>query len=135
MKEIEITSQTIKPCVDYCTKCVKPNALTFNNSISLSNETQSINIDGKRIKLSNRAFRVLCALLQFNGIPVSFCFLHEYAWPDSLVVRNNLMVAISEIRINLRHTGIKIQNVRGVGYILTSFTEADARIKDTQCLL
>ena len=112
---MKITSRTIQSCTNYCTKCEHKKNLTFNNNISLSSQMQSINIDGKIIKVSNRAFRVLCALLQCNGTIVSFSFLHEYAWPDSLVVRNNLMVTISEIRTTLRHTSIKIQNIRGVG--------------------
>lgn len=96
---------------------------------------QSINIEGKKIKLSNRAFRVLCALLEFIDTPLSFAFLHEYGWPDTLVVRNNLMVIVSEIRTSLRQTDINIQNVRGIGYRLTILKAEDNRIKDTLCLV
>ena len=125
-------SQIINPCQDYCVKCVKPHFEALNSSVSLSNETQSINIEGKKIKLSNRAFRVLCALLKFIDTPLSFDFLHGYGWPDTLVVRNNLMVIISEIRTSLRQTDINIQNVRGIGYKLTILTNKDNRIKDNR---
>ena len=133
-------SQILNPCQDYCVKCVKPHFLALNNSVSFSNEMQSINLEGKKIKMSNRAFRVLCALLEYIDTPLSFDFLHAYGWPDTLVVRNNLMVIISEIRTSLRQTDINIQNVRGIGYKLTILTNKDNRIKDnrikdTLCLL
>jgi len=70
------------------------------------------------IKLTNRAFRVLCALLQHQNNPVSFAFLQSYGWPDNKVVRNNLTVIISEIKTTLRSTNIDIKNIRGFGYIL-----------------
>lgn len=122
---MEIPSQTIQPCIDYCSKCPYSKKLTINKNISLSSEMKTLDIDDKKIKLSNRAFRVLCALLNHNTNVVSFSFLHEYAWPDSLVVRNNLMVTISEIRTILRNTSITIENIRGVGYLLTC--PADSR--------
>jgi DNA-binding winged helix-turn-helix (wHTH) protein len=127
--DIEIPSRTIQSCINYCSKCEHNKNLVISKSISLSSEMQTLNIDGKKIKLSNRAFRVLCALLNYNNTVVSFSFLHEYAWPDSLVVRNNLMVTISEIRTIIRNTSITIENIRGVGYLLTLPADDNTRVK------
>lgn len=128
--ETEITSHTTPQCTSFCIMCKNKDNLIINKRISLLPEMQSVNIDGKRVKFSNRAFRVLCALLRYNGTTVSFCYLSAYAWPDSIVVKNNLMVAISEIRTNLRHTDIRIKNVRGLGYELIFPT---SEIENTKC--
>jgi len=112
------TNQVVEPCNDYCSRCTKRESLDFNENLSLSYSDQTIHINDLTIKLTNRAFRVLCALLQHQNNPVSFTFLQSYGWPDNKVVRNNLTVIISEIKITLRSTNIDIKNIRGFGYIL-----------------
>ena len=112
------TNQAVRPCNDYCSRCTKRKSLYFHKNLSLSYSDQTIDINKQTIKLTNRAFRVLCALLQHQNTPVSFSFLQDYGWPDNTVVRNNLTVIISEIRTTLRMTDIDIKNVRGFGYIL-----------------
>lgn len=112
------TNQVVEPCNDYCSRCTKRESLDFNENLSLSYSDQTIHINDLTIKLTNRAFRVLCALLQHQNNPVSFTFLQSYGWPDNKVVRNNLTVIISEIKTTLRSTNIDIKNIRGFGYIL-----------------
>ena len=112
------TNQVVEPCNDYCSRCKKRESLYFHKNLSLSYSDQTIEINEQTIKLTNRAFRVLCALLQDQNTPVSFSFLQNYGWPDNTVVRNNLTVIISEIKTTLRMTNIDIKNVRGFGYIL-----------------
>ena len=112
------TNQAVRPCNDYCSRCTKRKSLYFHKNLSLSYSDQTIDINKQTIKLTNRAFRVLCALLQHQNTPVSFKFLQDHGWPDNTVVRNNLTVIISEIRTTLRMTDIDIKNVRGFGYIL-----------------
>ena len=133
--DLQRANEKTKKCKTYCSQCEVKGSLVFSGNISLCSITQSIIFDDKRIKLSNRALRVLCALLQCKGSSVSFNYLHEYGWPDSLVVRNNLTVTISEIRTTLRHTNIKIQNIRGFGYALTSSNDEIELIKDTELSL
>jgi len=128
-------NQTNISCTDYCSKCKKQNSLRFHNDISLSNINQSVNIKDKKIKLTSRAFRVLCALLKYKNHPISFSFLQDYGWPDNSVVRNNLTVTISEIRTNLRATEIKIQNVRGFGYVLTTSIDEVKFYQDHKCIV
>ncbi len=125
-------------CVSYCASC--KNTTSYSSSYSylgaeyyMCPETQLFCVNDNRIKLSNRAFRVLCALFKSAGEPVQFNYLHKYGWPDGLFVRNNLTVTISEIRTALRHTGIKIDNVRGVGYVLTSHISEKEQVGAQQC--
>ena len=130
-----INNQTIEPCQDYCSKCSKSNSLRFHENLSLSYNEQSVHINEKKIKLTNRAFRVLCALLKYKNNPVSFSFLQDYGWPDSSVVRNNLTVIISEIRTYIRATEIKIANVRGYGYVLTTSIDEVKFYHDSKCVV
>ena len=117
---INKTNQAVEPCNDYCSKCTKRESLYFHKNLSLSYSDQTIDINKQTIKLTNRAFRVLCALLQHQNTPVSFSFLQDYGWPDNTVVRNNLTVIISEIKTILRMTNLDIKNIRGFGYILNT---------------
>jgi len=112
------TKGKVQPCVSYCFKCKQQNLLIGNQQVTLLPDSYTVIVDEKKIKLSHRAFRVLCALLRHKGESVSFCYLFRYAWPDSIVVKNNLMVVISELRTSFRHTEVKIENVRGFGYHL-----------------
>lgn len=112
------TNQAVEQCNDYCSRCTKRESLYFHKNLSLSYSDQTIEINKQTIKLTNRAFRVLCALLQHQNTPVSFSFLQDYGWPDNKVVRNNLTVIISEIKTTIRMTDIGIKSVRGFGYIL-----------------
>ena len=112
-------SQSMELCQDYCSQCKKANIVNYKNKISIDRKQQLVIVGDKDIKLSNRAFRVLCALLKYDNTPVSFTFLHDYGWPDNVVVRNNLIVTISELKSNLKDTDIKVHNVRGYGYLLS----------------
>lgn len=114
------TNQAVRPCNDYCSRCTKRESLYFDKNLSLSYSDQTIEINKQTIKLTNRAFRVLCALLQHQNTPVSFKFLQDHGWPDNTVVRNNLTVIISEIKTILRMTNLDIKNIRGFGYILNT---------------
>jgi len=111
-------NESMELCSGYCNQCKEENRLNLENKISVYNREQLVVIEGREIRLSNRAFRVLCGLLKYHNTPVSFEFLHDYGWPDNIVVRNNLVVTIAEIRTNLKGTDITIHNVRGYGYIL-----------------
>ncbi|MFT5298956.1 MAG: DNA-binding winged helix-turn-helix (wHTH) protein [Colwellia sp.] len=116
--ELKIITST--PCDMYCSKCPLSFIYNFKDEFTISTIDQTVSINKQTIKFSSRSFRVLCALLRGKEKPLSFNYLQTYGWPDSNVVKNNLTVVISEIRTHLRHTTIRIENVRGYGYILTT---------------
>jgi DNA-binding response OmpR family regulator len=120
-----------KACSDYCSKCKCPNLSDFSPELSFDYNNQIVSFEGERTKFSNRAFRLLCAFIRFKDIPLSVKFLHDYGWPDQLVVKNNLAVTISEMRINLRHTNLTIENIRGFGYLLSSVVHEGEHIRDS----
>jgi DNA-binding winged helix-turn-helix (wHTH) protein len=129
--EMETTSMPMQHCNSYCLNCSISDELKFGNILSLSPIKHVVNINGNEIKFPNRSFRVLCALLRSVNTPVSFDFLNQYGWPDKSVVRNNLAVTISEIRTLLRQTDMKIVNVRGFGYLLTTSADSQDNIEVT----
>lgn len=130
-------SKEAKPCASFCKKCPFKSSLIFNDQLQLLPDTQSVSINGETIKLSIRGFRVLCALLRCTGRPVSSLYLSEYAWPDGLVVNNNLPVTISELRTSLRYVEIDIINIRGFGYQLELLRKKSnmAHLKEEKCSL
>ena len=130
--DFEKSSELIEVCGSYCANCNVP-PIFLCKKISMCTKTQTVIVNSDTIKLSNRAFRVFCALYKLQGEPVIFNYLHKYGWPDGLFVRNNLTVTISEIRTALRHTDIKIKNVRGVGYVLTSPISEKKQVGALQC--
>ncbi len=133
--KLTVIHPTSQACIDYCSKCKSPNFSNLPNNLSIYYNDQTFSFNNQKNKLSNRAFRLLCALLKFKNTPLSFSFLHEYGWPDQLVVRNNLAVTISEIRTNIRHTDLKIENIRGFGYVLiTSINEVEYN-EEFQCMI
>lgn len=130
-------SKEAKSCASFCKKCPFKSSLIFNEQLQLLPDTQSVRISGEAIKLSIRGFRVLCALLRCVGRPVSSLYLSEYAWPDGLVVKNNLPVTISELRTSLRYVDIDIINVRGFGYQLELLRKKSnmSYLKEEKCSL
>src|SRR5262249_16287696 len=77
-------------------------------------------VNGTSITLTRTEFRILSRLIRgINGIVV-FEELWEVGWgPGSAVNRKNLHVLVSKIRRKLEPVGVRINNVVGVGYILS----------------
>ena len=75
-----------------------------------------------RVALSNTELRLLAALLEGNGAPVSRPILVERVWPaDSLPIQdreNALAVYVCSLRKRLATVGLgsALETVRGVGY-------------------
>ena len=120
-----------KVCSDYCSKCKCPNLSNFSPEFSFDYINQVVRFESEKTRLSKRAFRLLCAFTRFKDIPLSVEFLYDYGWPDQLVVKNNLAVTISEMRINLRHTNLSIENIRGFGYLLKSVVKDDNYMRNS----
>jgi DNA-binding response OmpR family regulator len=129
--ELKNWHNTDKACSDYSSKCKCPNLSSFSPEFSFDYNNQIVSFNGERAKLSKRAFRLLCAFIRFKDIPLSVKFLHDYGWPNQLVVKNNLAVTISEMRINLRHTNLTIENIRGFGYLLSSVVYEGEDVRDS----
>lgn len=70
-------------------------------------------------KLSAQGVRLLCALVRQNNQILPTDYLISYVWPGSSILRNNLNVAIYDLRIFLSETAIKIANHRKQGYSLS----------------
>lgn len=70
-------------------------------------------------KLSAQGVRLLCSLVRQNNQILPIDYLISYVWPGSSIVRNNLNVAIYDLRIFLSETAINIANHRKQGYSLS----------------
>tara|TARA_Y100000034_G_scaffold101927_1_gene126532 strand:- start:9441 stop:9824 length:384 start_codon:yes stop_codon:yes gene_type:complete len=114
-----IKISSTQSCINFCKRCPLNNEINYEKKIQLIPNSQNIFIDGIKVVLSSRGFRLLCALINNINKPLSFSYLIEYGWPDCSVVKNNLTVTISEMRTALRFSSFELVNIRGVGYMLT----------------
>ncbi|MBA6289748.1 winged helix-turn-helix domain-containing protein [Colwellia sp. MB3u-4] len=122
---------TGEACSDYCSKCKSFDFSNCSPEFQFDLNNQIVSFKNEKAKLSKRGFRLLCAFIRFKDIPLSVEFLHDYGWPDQLVVKNNLAVTISEMRTNLRHTNLRIENIRGFGYLLSSVVNEGEHTSDS----
>ena len=76
-------------------------------------------IHGERRKISSQGIRLICALTHQENRIIPKDYLIKYVWPDLPIARNNLNVAIYELRILLRGSSVNIENHRKEGYSLT----------------
>jgi DNA-binding winged helix-turn-helix (wHTH) protein len=76
--------------------------------------------DGLPIELSGRAFDILLALVEADGLLVTKEDLLNRAWPDRIVEENNLNVQISALRKALGSDRDLIRTEFGRGYRLTA---------------
>jgi len=85
----------------------------------LDSDARQLSRAGKDIRLSPKAFDLLCALLAHRPDVLSKNDLLATVWPDTFVVEANLNVVIGEIRKALgddRQAPRFIRTVHGVGY-------------------
>ena len=81
--------------------------------------TRQLFCGGTEIRLSPKAFELLCFLVEHRTRAVSKTELHERLWPDTFVTDANLSVLIAELRAALHdRAGAPrfIRTVRGFGY-------------------
>ena len=85
----------------------------------LDSSTRQLSRTGKDVRLSPKAFDLLCALLARRPDVIPKADLLSAVWPDTYVIEANLNVVIAEIRKALgddRHTPRFIRTVHAVGY-------------------
>jgi DNA-binding winged helix-turn-helix (wHTH) protein len=85
----------------------------------LDSDARQLSRAGQDIRLSPKAFDLLCALLARRPDVLSKNDLLSAIWPDTFVVEANLNVVIGEIRRALgddRQAPRFIRTVHGVGY-------------------
>lgn len=86
---------------------------------TVDTETRQLVREGREIRLSPKAFDVLCVLLERRPKVVDKSELHARIWPGTFVVDTNLSILIGEIRRALTDTpqqGRFIRTVHKVGY-------------------
>ena len=87
--------------------------------ILLDSDARQLSRAGRDIRLSPKAFDLLCALLAHRPDVLSKNDLLATIWPDTFVVEANLNVVVGEIRKALgddRQAPRFIRTVHGVGY-------------------
>jgi DNA-binding winged helix-turn-helix (wHTH) protein len=85
----------------------------------LDSDARQLSRGGRDVKLSPKAFELLCALLAQRPDVLSKNDLLAAIWPDTFVVEANLNVVVGEIRKALgddRQAPRFIRTVHGVGY-------------------
>ncbi|KZN64561.1 hypothetical protein N473_14650 [Pseudoalteromonas luteoviolacea CPMOR-1] len=90
----------------------------FSNAV-LNSREQSFKVDGKRVVLEERAFKLLAYLIDTHPKVCTQDELVAFLWPDSVVSSWSLPRLISDTRSLLRRIGVKhdlIFTVRGQGY-------------------
>src|SRR4029079_17975837 len=85
----------------------------------LDSDARQLSRGGRDVRLSPKAFDLLCALLAHRPDVLSKNDLLTAIWPDTFVVEANLNVVVGEIRKALgddRQAPRFIRTVHGVGY-------------------
>jgi DNA-binding winged helix-turn-helix (wHTH) protein len=75
--------------------------------------------DGQPVKLGDRAFDVLTALIEARGAVISKNALMARVWPDRVVEEQNLHAQLSRLRAVLGADRDLIRTVSGRGYQFT----------------
>jgi predicted ATPase/DNA-binding winged helix-turn-helix (wHTH) protein len=79
--------------------------------------------DGRPVKLGERAFELLLALIEARGTVLGKDALMRRAWPDRIVEENNLQAQISALRAAFGAERGLIRTVAGRGYQFTGEIE------------
>jgi hypothetical protein len=107
------------PCEAFCFNCpFKYDELILSKGIAITR--RSISIHGKKRRINETNYSMLCALHRYKGEILSRAFLLQYVWGTQNKVLNNVNVMISELRIVFSNSGIEILTIRGQGYLMLS---------------
>jgi DNA-binding winged helix-turn-helix (wHTH) protein len=101
----------------------------------LSADSRQVLRDGKDVRLSPKAFDLLCTLLSRRPGVVSKADLIAQIWPDTFVTEANLNVLIGEIRRALADDARAprfLRTVHGVGYAFCGDASDSARALPAQ---
>ncbi|GLX83763.1 hypothetical protein tloyanaT_00150 [Thalassotalea loyana] len=118
--EVRLRKSFLPLCNSRCRNCqLFPFDKLTKSNVSKGNEFGTFIIKGEQKKFSSQGIRLFCALARQNNTVLPQDYLIKYTWPESTIVRNNLNVAIYDLRILLIGTSITIENHRKEGYSLT----------------
>jgi DNA-binding winged helix-turn-helix (wHTH) protein len=97
----------------------EPTASVAFGRFRLSPHRRELLADGRPIRLGERAFDVLMALIEARGAVVGKDALMPRVWPDRIVEENNLQAQIVALRKVFRADRDLIRTVSGRGYQFT----------------
>lgn len=97
----------------------KSDYITFGD-LTFYPERLVLNINGKEQNLQLKDARILEMLMKKPGVVFSKEQLFKYVWGSKSAVNlNNLEIHIHQVRKLLANSNVKIDTVRGIGYMLT----------------
>jgi DNA-binding winged helix-turn-helix (wHTH) protein len=102
---------------------------------TLDSETRQLLRDASEIRLSPKAFDLLCVLVERRPRVVYKAELHDRIWPGTFVVDTNLNVLIGEVRRALSDTPRQSRYIRTVHRIGYAFCEAATVSEDAAATL
>jgi two-component system OmpR family response regulator len=86
--------------------------------VALDLVTREVTRAGERIELQPREFALLAFLLRHAGRPVSKTMILEHVWDYSFDPQTNVVdVVVSRLRAKIDPERLRLETVRGVGYI------------------
>jgi len=103
-------------CYAHCVLCPKQrHPIYIDEGVFI--ERHAVSVKGTKYKISSPMFRILCAFHEHEEEVVSRAFLLAYGWGKHNKVKNNVTVAISEIRALLKNkSNLEIITIHGRGY-------------------
>jgi DNA-binding winged helix-turn-helix (wHTH) protein len=105
-------------CTNHSVVCPKAR-VTIHIGVGVYTEPNRLVINEQQFRISNPMFRILCTLNENKGTILSRDFLLAYGWGASNLTKNNVTVAISELRVLLsRSSDVKIITVQRQGYLM-----------------
>jgi DNA-binding response OmpR family regulator len=113
----------IVACTGHCIVCQKTKKV-LQIGVDVYIEPNRMVVAGIQHRISNPMFRVLCAFHENPGVVLSRAFLLSYGWGVSYVIKNNVAVAISELRALLTaKSDLRIITIHGRGYQMLSMDQ------------
>ena len=95
--------------------------------IALDLVSREVTLAGRPVELMPREFSLLAFLLRHAGRPVSKTQILEHVWDYSFDPQTNVVdVVVSRLRSKIDPDHVRLETVRGVGYILKPITDANA---------
>ena len=86
--------------------------------VTLDLVTREVTRAGERVELQPREFSLLAFLLRHAGRPVSKTMILEHVWDYSFDPQTNVVdVVVSRLRAKIDPDRLRLETVRGVGYI------------------
>ncbi len=119
-KDIGSVAKEQQLCTDHCVVCPKAR-VTIHIGVDVYIEPNRLVINEQQFRISNPMFRILCTLNENKGTILNRDFLLAYGWGAGNLTKNNVTVAISELRVLLaRSSDVKIITAQRKGYLMIS---------------